>query len=147
MSSAAMRSLDGRLYRAALLLCPAGFRREYGDERARDFDEARGEAAATGDRALWILRLLMAADLVRTFGIQWVRTGFPVIGVASILVTVGLAEGLATVARSVRIQVPANLAQDEVFGILLLALASVLLVAMMMLLSLWVGRPGRRGRR
>ena len=99
MSSGAMRSLDGRLYRAALSLCPAGFRREHGDEMARDFDEARGEAAATGDRALWILRLLMAVDCVRTFGIQWLRTGVPAIGLASVLLTLALAEGLATVAR------------------------------------------------
>ena len=77
MSHGAMRSLDGRLYRAALSLCPAGFRREHGDEMLRDFDEARGEAAADGDRALWILRLLMAVDLARTFGIQWVRIGVP----------------------------------------------------------------------
>ena len=93
MSHGAMPSLDGRLYRAALSLCPAGFRREHGDEMLRDFDEARGEAAADGDRALWILRLLMALDLVRTFAIQWVRSGFLAIGLASVLLTLALLRG------------------------------------------------------
>jgi hypothetical protein len=147
MSPCAMRSLDGRLYRAALSFCPAGFRREYGDEMARDFDEARGEAAATGDRALWILRLLMAADFVRTFGIQWLRTGFPAVGLASILVTLVLAEALATVARRARIQMPANAAHAEILGVLLLAVTSVVLIAMTIVVSLWVSRPRRRGRR
>jgi hypothetical protein len=147
MSPGAMRSLDGRLYRAALSLCPAGFRREHGDEMARDFDEARGEAAADGDRALWILRLLMAVDLVRTFGIQWLRTGFPASGLASILVTLALAEGLATVARRARIQMPTDAAHAEILGVLLLAVISVLLIAVTIVLTLWASRPGRRGRR
>ena len=147
MSSGAMRSFDGRLYRAALLLCPAGFRREHGDEMARDFDEARGEAAADGDRALWVLRILMAVDLVRTFGIQWVRTGFPAIGVASILVTLSLVAGLASVARRATIYVPADAAHAEILGVLFLAVICVLLIAMTIVLTLWVNRPSQRGRR
>ena len=99
----------------------------------RDFDEARGEAAADGDRALWILRLLMAVDLVRTVGIQWLRSGFPAIGLASILVTLALAEGLATLALRARFapfQMPANPADAEILGLLLLAVISVMLIAM-----------------
>ena len=150
MSHGAMPSLDGRLYRAALALCPAGFRREHGDEMLRDFDEARGEAAAAGSGALWILRLLMAVDLVRTFGIQWLRSGFPAIGLASILVTLALAEGLATLALRARFapfQMPANPADAEILGLLLLAVMSVMLIAMTIVVSLWVNRPRRRGRR
>jgi hypothetical protein len=142
-----MRSLDARLYRAALSLCPAAFRREHGDEMARDFDEACGEAAATGDRALWLLRLFLAADLVRTFGIQWLRTGFPAIGLASILITLALAEGLATLALRARIQLPADPAHAEILGVLLLAVTSVVLIAITIVLSLWVTRPSGRGRR
>ena len=150
MSHGAMPSLDGRLYRAALSLCPAGFRREHGDEMARDFDEARGEALADGDGALWILRILMAVDLVRTFGIQWLRSGFPAIGLASILVTLALAEGLSTLALRARFapfQMPANPVDAEVLGLLLLAVMSVMLIAMTIVISLWVNRPRRRGRR
>jgi hypothetical protein len=150
MSHGAMRSLDGRLYRAALSLCPPGFRREHGDEMLRDFDEARGEAAADGDRALWILRLLMALDLVRTFAIQWVRSGVLAIGLASVLLTLALAEGLSTLALRARyapFQMPANPVDAEILGLLLLAVMSVMLIAMTIVVSLWVNRPRRRGRR
>lgn len=147
MPPAVVRSLDGRLYRAALSLCPAGFRQEHGDEMARDFDEARGEAAAAGDRALWILRLFMAIDLGRTLGVQWLRTGLPAIALASTLVPLALAEGLAILARRARIRMPVEAAHDEVLGVLLLAVIAVLLIAMTIVLNLWVSRPGRRGRR
>ena len=147
MAPSAIPSLDGRLYRAALCLYPAGFRREHADEMARDFDEARGEAAAAGDRALWILRLLIAVDLVRTFGVQWLRSGFPAIGLASILVSLTLAEGIATVARIARVQMPDEAVDGEVVGVLLLAVVTVVLIAMTITISLWVGRLNRRGRR
>jgi hypothetical protein len=147
MTPAAMRSFEGRLYRAALSLCPDGFRREHGDEMARDFDEARGEAAAAGDRELWILRLLMAVDLVRTFGIQWWRSGFPTIALLSILVTLALAEGVATVGRIATVRMPDEAAHGEVVGVLLLAVVTVVLIAMTITISLWVGRLNQRGRR
>jgi hypothetical protein len=145
-----MPSLDGRLYRAALSLCPAGFRREHGDEMVRDFDEARGEAAADGHRALWILRFLMAVDIVRTVGIQWLRSGLPAIGLASTLVTLALAEGIASLALRARFapfQMPANPVDAEVLGLLLLAVMCVMLIAMTIVLTQWVNRPRRRGRR
>jgi hypothetical protein len=141
------RSLDGRLYRAALSLCPAGFRFEHGDELARDFDEARGEALATGDRALWIFRLLMAVDLARTFAVQWFRTGVPAMALASAIVALALAAGLATVARRATIPLPSNTADAEILGVLLLAVTCVMVIAITTSLSLWVSRPGRRGRR
>ena len=73
-------SFDARLYRAALHLCPGEFRREHGEEMACDFDEARGEVASAGARAVWMLRLLMGLDLARTIVVQWLRTGLPAIG-------------------------------------------------------------------
>jgi hypothetical protein len=142
-----MGSFDGRLYRAALSLCPAAFLREHGHEMALDFDEARGDAAATGDRALWILRLLMAVDLARTFGVQWLRTGIPVFALASILVTLALAEGLATLGRLAVIRVPPEAIDSEILGVLLLAVVAVMVIGMTIVLTLWVNPLGRRGRR
>ena len=141
------RSLDGRLYRAALSLCPTGFRFEHGDELARDFDEARGEALAAGDRALWIFRLLMAVDLARTFAVQWLRTAVPATALASAIVALALAAGLATVARRATIPMPSNIADDEILGVLLLAVTSVMVIAVTTSITLWVSRLGRRGRR
>ena len=147
MHPAAMRSLDRRLYRAALSLCPASFRREHGDEMTLDFDQACGEAAADGDGALWSLRLLMAVDLVRTFGVQWLRTGFPAVVVASVLVTLALVEGLATVARRATIDMPPGVEDEEVIGFLFLVVICVLLIATTIALTLWMTRFIRRGRR
>ena len=78
-------SFDARLYRAALQLCPGEFRREHGDEMACDFDEARGEVASAGARAVWTLRLLMGVDLARTIVVQWLRTGLPAIGCVALV--------------------------------------------------------------
>jgi hypothetical protein len=145
MPARAPRSLDGRWYRMALSLCPPAFRREHGDEMAQDFAEARREAAARGDGALWTLRLLMAIDLVRTFSVQWLRTGFPVIALVSVLVSLAIAEALAAIARRATIPMPD--ADADVVGILLLAVTSVVLIAMTITLSLWVSRTTLRGRR
>jgi hypothetical protein len=147
MSVRGSYSLDGRLYRAALSLCPAGFRVEHGDELARDFDEARGEAVETGERELWSFRLLMAIDLVRTFAVQWFRTGVPATALASAVFALALAAGLASVARRVTFPMPSDPADAEILGVLLLAVTSVVIIAMTVSLNLWVNWPRRRGRR
>ena len=142
-----MHTLDGRLYRAALSLYPAVFRHDHADEMARDFDEARHEAAADGGRALWLLRCLMAIDLVRTLAVQWVRTGLPVIALASVVAPLAIAEGLATVARRATVQIPNGLEDEEAVIVIFLAVIAVVLIEMTILLSLWVGRltqPRRR---
>ena len=147
MRSDAVRSIDGRLYRVALLLSPANFRREHGDEMARDFDEARGEAASAGDRAVWSLRVLMAVDLVRTVIVQWLRTGLPFIALASVLSSLALMEALATVARRATFRIPDNADQAELVGIVLLAVVAVMLIAVTIVVNLWVNPPRRIGRR
>jgi hypothetical protein len=142
-----MPSLDGRLYRAALSLCPAGFRRDHGDEMARDFDEACHEAASDGGRALWLLRCLIAIDFVRTLAVQWIRTGLPVIAVASVVVPLAIAEALATLARSASVRIPPGVEDEEVVTVLFLAVIVIVLIATTITLSLWVGRltqPRRR---
>jgi hypothetical protein len=147
MVPSAMPSFDGRLYRAALSLCPHHFRREHGDEMARDFDEARREAAAAGERALWDLRFLMAVDFARTFGVQWLRTGVPAIGLASILLPLAFAEGLASLARTAMIQIPTDPVHGEILGVVLIAVSCVMVIAMTIVVTVWVSRPQRRGRR
>lgn len=147
MPSGAARSLDAQLYRTALSLCPAGFRQEHRDEMARDFDEARGEAAARGDGALWMFWLLMGIDLLRTWSVQWLRTGLPTIVLVSILVPLAIAEGLAAIVRRATIPMPVHVADADLLGVLLLAVTAVVLIAMTITLTLWVSRPSRRGRR
>jgi hypothetical protein len=147
MSRSLSRSLDARAYRAALWLCPSGFRREYGDDMARDFDDARSEVISMGTRALWRLRLMMAVDLARTAGAQWSRTGLPIIAVISLTAALALAEGLATIARHATFELPADGGNIEMIGVLLLATVSVFLIAMTIVITLWAGRSLRHGRR
>ena len=146
MPSASMNSFEGRLYRAALSLLPAGFRRDHGAEMARDFDEAREEAANSGS-AIWLLNCAMAIDLVRTLAVQWARTGLPVVAVASIFLSLVIAEGLATVVQRMRVRIPDGVEHDDIVVILFMVEISVVLIAMTIFISLWVGRLMRPRRR
>jgi hypothetical protein len=147
MPSVSLHAFEGRLYRAALSLFPAAFRRDHGDEMARDFDEARREAAGSG-RAVWLLRCGMALDFVRALAVQWVRTGLPVIALTSILLSLLIAGGLAAVVRSVSsIRIPAGIEHDDMVIVLFMVQISIVLIAMTILISLWVGRLTRPGRR
>jgi len=144
MPSAFLKAFEGRLYRAALSLFPAAFRREHGAEMARDFDEARQEVDCVS--AFWLLRACIAIDLVRTLAMQWVRTGLPVIAAFSILLSLALAEGLAAIARRASIRMPDGLEHEDELIVLFMAETSVVLIALTILLSLWVGRLTRRRR-
>jgi hypothetical protein len=142
----AAHSLDCRLYRAGLALCPASFQREYAAQMAEDFAEALGEASSTSGRiALWRLRGEYGFDLVRTFGVQWTRSGLPLIGLAAVVVTVMLVETLATfVAKRATFVLPADLANADLIGLLILATVSVYIVASTICITLWATRPVRR---
>jgi hypothetical protein len=145
MPSSLLSSFEGRLYRAALTLLPATFRREHGAEMARDFDEARQEANSTS--AFWLLRAGISIDLVRTLAVQWARTGLPLIAIASILLSLALAEGLAAIARRTSVRMPEGLEHEDAVVVLFMAEISVVLIAMTIFISLWVGRLLRHGRR
>jgi hypothetical protein len=141
-----MHSFEGRLYRAALSLLPGDFRRDHAEEMARDFDEAR-EEAANSRSALWLLNCAMAIDLVRTLVVQWVRTGFPVVAVASIFLSLVIAEGLATVVQRTSVRIPDGVEHEDIVVILFMVEISVVLIAMTIFISLWVGRLMRLRRR
>ena len=112
---------------------------------ARDFDEARQEANSTS--AFWLLRAGISIDLVRTLAVQWVRTGLPLIAIASILLSLALAEGLAAIARRTSVRMPEGLEHEDAVVVLFMAEISVVLIAMTIFISLWVGRLMRHGRR
>jgi hypothetical protein len=66
------------IYQACLLLYPATFRVEFGDEMVSDFDEATADAWQErrweGVLALWAL---VFVDFTRTVAVQWLKTGLP----------------------------------------------------------------------
>lgn len=147
MAAHSLASFDALLYRAALRLCPGEFFRDHSEEMACDFDEARGEAASTGARAVWTLRLLMAVDLARTIVVQWLRTGLPAIGCVALTCSLALTAGLASVARRITVHIPADAIDADTVGVVLLAAIAVMVIVMTIVFNLWVHRPRRAGRR
>jgi hypothetical protein len=143
---AAAHSLDCRLYRAGLALCPASFQREYAAQMVEDFTEALDEASrASGRASLWRLRGEYGFDLVRTFGVQWTRSGLPLIGLAALVVTLTLVEVLANfVVKRSTFVLPADLANADLIGLLILATVSVFIVASTICITLWAAPPARR---
>jgi hypothetical protein len=147
MAAASALSIEARLYRAALRLCPPEFRREHGDEMAADFDEARGEVSASGSRALWTLRGVMGVDLGRTIVVQWLRTGLPVIGIVAGCCSLLLAAGVASVARRVTMRIRADVDTSEMVGLVLLIAVAVMVIVTTIVFNLCMYRPRRIGRR
>jgi hypothetical protein len=139
--------LDARLYRAALRLCPGEFRRDHGDEMACDFEDARREAMAAGARAVWVFRLLVAADLARTLVVQWLRTGLPIIGAAALLTTLLLASAVASAARFVSVRMRVERLPSDAVGVVLLSAVAVMVIVATIVFNHWVHRPRRIGRR
>jgi hypothetical protein len=138
--AAAPASLDARLYRAALRLCPGEFRRDHGDEMACDFEDARGEAAGGGARALWTLRAVLGVDLGRTIVVQWLRTGLPAIGCLAAGVSLGLVASLASMARWLAERTATDRETSEGVGIVLLSAIVVMVIVTTIVFNLWVHR-------
>jgi hypothetical protein len=69
-----------QLYQACLLLYPATFRRQFGEEMLCDFEAATRDAwrlhGWVGVGPLWALVL---TDLVRSIAAQWLGTGVPLL--------------------------------------------------------------------
>jgi hypothetical protein len=137
--------LDASSYRAGLRLCPPAFRREYGDQMQQDFEDACREAADTG--GMGRLRLQMGLDLIRTLTVQWIRSGWPVIMLLSVLPMLGALAGLARLVDRANFVIPENLPDSEAIGLVLIATITVFLVATTIVLTLWATRPRRRIRR
>ena len=137
--------LDAASYRAGLHLCPPAFRREYGEQMLQDFDDACREAAAAG--GMGRLRLQMGLDLMRTLGVQWYRSGWPVIVLLSVLPMFAAATGLARLFGRASIAIPDDVPDAEAIGLVLIATVTVFLVATTIVLTLWATRPRRRIRR
>ena len=90
--------LDTRLYRACLNGLPLVFRRDCSDQMLNDFDDHRTDAIESGRvGAIWLFRLRMLRDMFRALTVQWVRTGWPVIGGLAMMMTLVSTSALASV--------------------------------------------------
>jgi hypothetical protein len=115
-------------YRTALWLCPPAFRRRFGDELARDFEDGLADVRRTGFRSDVASYLAHGAgDLLKTYVVQWLRAG----GVLQALVsTAGLA---MVIVVTVLLRAPNRWSQtiapeDEPMVVLLLVLGALFLV-------------------
>jgi hypothetical protein len=140
MAHAPAQSLDARLYRAALRLCPGEFRRDHAGEMACDFEDARGEAAGGGARALWTLRAVLGVDLVRTMVVQWLRTGLPAIGCVAALVTFTTAAGVAAFVRRITVRASTAVVDEEAVAFILLSAVALMVIVATIVFNLWVHR-------
>jgi hypothetical protein len=147
MAADAATSIEARLYRAAVGLCPGEFRRDHGNEMICDFDDARREAAASGAKAVWAFLLLVFADLGWTLVVQWLRTGLPVIGCTAAIVPLLLANAVAAIARRFTIHVPKDPAIEEAAALVLLGAVAVLVIVATIVFNGWMHRPRRLRRR
>jgi hypothetical protein len=138
------RTLDRRIYEAALYLYPPAFRREFGAEMLQDFDEAQAETwCRRGRRALFLVHL--TTDLARSAMWQWLRSGLPaVVGLSAgaTLISVSIA-GLSRAGPAGPMPMPSSHADRELLGLLILATVAMLVIAMTIVLTIWA-TPIRR---
>jgi hypothetical protein len=129
-----------RLYRAGLYLYPPAFRREFGAEMRRDFEEATVECwAAGGWLAILGLWTHTSVDLATTAVVQWLRSGLPAIGLVSVvfaLLTVTAAAQL----RRATVPVPLTEADRDLVTIAVMAMVVLLIIVAVLVFNLWFSR-------
>lgn len=122
--------LDVQLYRAALWLHPAAFRREFSPEMLRDFSEARAEALTNHERrGLWVFRARMGADLMRSVFRQWLRTGWPVFVILAVTGPLTVASLLVAMFRPISFDLPIDAPNADLITIELLAVVAFMVIA------------------
>jgi hypothetical protein len=140
--------LDTRIYRRSLNLFPAAFRRDFSKDMLRDFEDDRTEALESGRvTAIWAFRVRMLRDFTRTLGVQWIRTGWPVIGGLAMILTLMFMSALAGVWRQVEIQLPTGSPDQDVIALEMLTVVVLLFIVATIFLTLWSQRIVRRGTR
>jgi hypothetical protein len=146
--------LNARMYAALLWLYPPAFRRAFGPEMRRDFDEAcRDRWAAAGWRGLLRLWVSTGVDFMASLGRQWGRTSWQPLALVFTAVAVVAAASLAdSAAQAVRTPSPAVAHPDTLnVAIVFLLVAVVLgLVSATIVFAWWsvhFSRRRTRGRR
>jgi hypothetical protein len=114
----------------------------------RDFEEGLDEAWQC-DRASarWFFRGRLFSDFARTLGLQWLRTGWPIVAVLAMAITLASTAALATVWRRMVILLPSGTADQDVIALEMLTVVVFLFIIATVLLTMWSGRIVRRGTR
>jgi hypothetical protein len=139
---------DARIYRASLRLFPAAFQRDFSGDMLRDFEDGLNEARACGRRsARWAFWGRMLGDFSRALGVQWLRTGWPVVAVLAMTITLASTSALAQVWRHLVILLPSGSVDQDVIALEMLTVVVFLFIVATVLLTMWSGRIVRRGTR
>ncbi|HQX81232.1 MAG TPA: hypothetical protein PKW63_05705 [Vicinamibacterales bacterium] len=85
-----------RAYRWMTAVYPPAFHSTFADSMAADFNDALRDARHTGrTRGVLVLLAAVAADLIWSITVQWMRTSVPWLTAAYATALVGICEGLA----------------------------------------------------
>jgi hypothetical protein len=129
-----------RIYRTGLYFYPPAFRREFGAEMGRDFEEATSDSwHAGGWRGVTGLWIHTSADFATSILLLWLRSGVPLIGAASAI----LAAFTVTVAAQfgrVSVPVPLSDADRDVVTITLMAIVVLMIIVAVLVFNLWFSR-------
>jgi hypothetical protein len=129
-----------RFYRAGLYFYPPAFRREFGAEMGRDFEEATGECWADGGwRAVLGLWMHTSADLAMTAAVQWLRSGLPAIGLVATFFAF-LTVTAAAQLRRVTVPVPLTEADRDLVTVAVMAIVVLLIIVAILVFNLWFSR-------
>lgn len=138
----------GQAYRTALWLYPPRFRGEFGDELARDFDEAAAEAwRSGGSRGLVRLLASVGADLVTSLVVQWARTGAPILALIAVGSATILMSAAATIVSAPRWTHAVRPQDQELLTMMLLVGAVLLVIVITIFFTLYFLSPRRPRRR
>ncbi len=139
--NSAVAPLVTQLYRALLYLYPGSFRIEFGEEMACDFEEAMSDAwTLRGWIGVLVIWTFVAADLMRTIAIQWLRSGVPAVVAMAATWTISCCVLIAQQRlpqRDTPLLVPPRTADQEMQFMLLASAVVVLLIAATVLLAGW----------
>ena len=138
--------LDARIYRASLRLLPAAFRRDFSEDMLRDFTEGLDEARQRGHAsARWLFRGRLFTDLALTFGLQWLRSGWPIAAMLATGITLASTAALASACLNLVILLPSGSADQDVIALEMLTVVVFLLIVATVLMTMWSARIVRRG--
>ena len=126
---------DVVVYRAALYLYPPAFRAEFAEEMRAHVENARGEAATDGRRALARFHVETIRDFAFTIARQWLRSGWPLIALVAALVPLAQVFAIVRVVGRLSFELPSEVPDAELMSLVLLAVVSVVLIATTILLT------------
>jgi hypothetical protein len=145
---ATSRPFETSLYQAALYLYPPSFRREFSAEMVQDFHQARHEPhVRSGRRQLWAFRREMAMDFGRSLLVQWLRSGWPVILVLSLVGPLALTGAWAALLQSRRFVIPSGTPDEELIALFVMVLALLIVLWATIIFTFWFAHPVLRRRR